>query len=786
MEKTKKEKVQTKKRITAKPKGAAPKVTKIKAPNPAGIGLPNPTRIVLPKPFKEGTKHFNPERVDPPTHLKEGSKEGPKKAGVVKAIKTVKKQKVAHKLPAVKKKEPEKIIKPAIVPYRIIPPKEKIVITPKPVAHVEPKPEVVPIKKEDKPVAQKKPAVSHVLPKVEPVASATIAKKEEKPPLPEKPVVAEKPVAQKPAVLLKTLELDLPITVKDLSVKLQEKSSVVIKTLMGMGVMAGINELLDESAVSRLCQGYGFQIQKAPDQEEQVLRTHQEKDAPALLRPRAPIVTLMGHVDHGKTSLLDAIRKTKVADSEHGGITQHIGAYRVILPGGEITFLDTPGHEAFTAMRARGASITDIVILVVAADDGIMPQTEEAIDHARAAGVPIVVAINKVDKPQADLDRVKKQLAEHELMAEDWGGKTITVAVSAKTGQGIDNLLDMLLLEAQMLELKANPQRDARGVVVEARLTKGRGPVVTLLVQNGTLRLNANVIVDKFYGKIRAMFNDHGKAVIEVGPSFPVEVLGLSGVPAAGEQFFAVEDEKTARQLSLERQEKKRQQHIKSIKRISLEDLYAQIKEGKLKELKLIIKADVQGSLEAIKETLNKLDVSEIKIEIIHQGVGNINSSDVVLAVASNALILGFNVVADERAKELIAQEGVDARVYNIIYELANDIKAALEGMLEPKLKKVFVGRVEIRKVFKLSSRAGAVAGCFVSKGKVNRSVSVTLVRNGSPVFEGKLSSLKRFKDDVKEVAEGFECGITLAGFDDLKEGDIIEAYDIEKIARKL
>jgi translation initiation factor IF-2 len=572
---------------------------------------------------------------------------------------------------------------------------------------------------------------------------------------------------------------------KDLAIKLQEKPSVLIKILMDMGVMAGINQVLAEQVAEKLGEKFGFKLKKAPDEEELLLRIHQEIDKPQILQARPPVVTFMGHVDHGKTSLLDAIRKSKVVESEHGGITQHIGAYRVVLPQGKITFLDTPGHEAFTAMRARGASITDIVVLVVAADDGVMPQTREAIDHARAAGVPIIVALNKIDKPQANIEWVKKQLSELNLTAEDWGGKTITVPVSAKTGEGIDGLLEMILLEAQMLESKANPNRLARGVVVEAKLTPGKGPVSTLLVQNGTLHLNENILVGKYAGKVRAMFNDLGQAVVEALPAQPVEVLGIAGVPVAGEQFFVIADEKKAKELALLRQEKERLQQARAIKRISLEDLYSQIKEGKIKELKLIIKADVQGSLGAIKEMLGKLQTEEIKLDIIHEGVGSINSSDAILAVASNALILGFNVVVDERAKELASQEGLDIRTYNIIYELANDIKAALEGMLEPKLKKVFLGRLEIRKVFKLS-RAGTVAGCFVSKGKIMRTSLADLIRNGETIFEGKVSSLKRFKDDVREVTEGFECGITLAGFEDFKEGDIIEAYDIEKIARKL
>lgn len=669
-------------------------------------------------------------------------------------------------------------IKPAIIPQEIV--KEKI-IPPKKI-----------IKKEEMRVLEQKSLpVEHFAiekSKMAPKKSRPhaieeikiIPKKVEKPPIEEKPLPVEKP-----AVMLKTLELNLPITVKDLAIKLQEKPSHLIKTLMDSGLMAGINQILEEPIVVKVCQKYAYQIKKAPGEEELALHVHREIDKGELLHPRPAIVTFMGHVDHGKTSLLDSIRKTKVAESEYGGITQHIGAYKVVLPRGEITFLDTPGHEAFTAMRARGAGVTDIVVLVVAADDGIMPQTQEAIDHARAAGAPIIVAINKVDKPQVDIDRVKKQLSGLELTAEDWGGKTITVPVSAKTGQGIDNLLEMIILEAQMLELKANPNRLARGVVIEAKLTKGRGPVATLLVQNGTLHLGEVIIADKYYGKIKAMYNDRGQSVTSAPPSFPVEVSGLSGIPGVGEQFFVIDDEKLARELALKRQENGRRQQIKAVKRISLEDLHSQIQAGKIKELKLILKADVQGSLEAIKETLNKLNVSEIKWNIIHEGVGSINTSDVILAIASNALILGFHVEAEEGAKELGAKEGVDIRRYNIIYELANDIKAAIEGMLEPKLKKVFLGRVEIRKVFKLS-RSGIVAGCFVTKGRINRTASVSLVRNGEAIFEGKLSSLKRFKDDVREVQEGFDCGLTLSGFEDIREGDIVEAYEIEKIARKL
>jgi len=617
-----------------------------------------------------------------------------------------------------------------------------------------------------------------------PAASVAVGKPKPEPIVKEQPKVTVGAPAEKKKDL-KELEMHFPVTVKDLAVKLQEKPSNIIKMLMGIKVMAAINQRLEEPILLMLGEKLGFQIKKAPDEEEQALELHQQEDTPKQLISRSPIVTFMGHVDHGKTSLLDAIRKSKVVDKEHGGITQHIGAYRVNLSGGEITFLDTPGHEAFTAMRARGASVTDMVVLVVAADDGIMPQTKEAIDHARAAGVSIIIAINKIDKPQADLDRVKKQLSSMDLVAEDWGGKTITVGVSAKTGEGIDTLLEMILLEAQMLELKANPDRLAKGIVIEAKMSKGRGPVATLLVQNGTLRLNDNILIGKFYGKIRGMFNDHGVAVGFASPSYPVEILGLSGIPAAGEQFFVFDDDRQAKDISAMRHEKEKQQQVKHVQHIGLEGLYSSIKEGKLKELKLIIKADVQGSLEAIKDTFTKIKDCEIKLTIIHEGVGNINSSDVILAAASDALILGFNIKQDELAKELSVKEGVEVRIYNVIYELSREIKAALEGMLEPTIKKNFLGRAEIKKVFNLS-RSGAVAGCFVSKGKITRNAVVNLVRNGEVLYEGNILNLKRFKDDVREVAEGFECGITLKGFESLQQSDIIEAFEIEKIARKL
>jgi translation initiation factor IF-2 len=631
----------------------------------------------------------------------------------------------------------------------------------------------------------KEPVVKPSVPSHKPAA----AQGEIKPKAPVKPepapeIIPPAAAVQPPAKQLKDLELAYPITVKDLAIKLQLKSSVLIMELMSRRVMAGINQNIDPAVVAVIAEKYGYRIVEAPTEEEAALSIHEEKDQPSDLRPRAPIVTIMGHVDHGKTSILDAIRKSKVADSEFGGITQHMGAYRVHLPQGEITFLDTPGHEAFTAMRSRGASVTDIVVLVVAADDGVMPQTKEAIDHAKAAGVSIIVALNKIDKPQAEPDRVKKQLGEFGLVPEDWGGKTITVPVSAKTGQGINDLLEMILLEAQMLELKANPARLGRGVVIESKLVKSRGPVSTLLVQNGTLHLNDNIIVGEHYGKIRAMFNDRGHAVTEVGPSYPVEVLGIAGIPDAGEKFFSISDENMAKDLAQQRHEQVKQHAMQPVKRMGLEDLYAQIKEGKLKELNLILKADAQGSAEAIKESLKKIQSDEVQLCILHDGIGNVTSSDVILAVASNALILGFNVVVDDAAKTLISREGQDVRIYNVIYELVNDIRAALEGMLAPKLKKVFVGRADIKKVFRLSS--GTIAGCLVTKGTMNRHNQVSIVRNGKAVFEGELSTLKRFKDDVREVEEGYECGMTFKGFNEVMEGDVVEVYKIEKIARTL
>jgi len=607
-------------------------------------------------------------------------------------------------------------------------------------------------------------------------------------PLKEKVAAPSKKEEPTPEVkrILKPLELDLPITVKDLANKIQEKSSILIKYLIEKQKMfVTINQPLNEDIVKKTLEHFGFEYKKIMSNEEILFKSHRAYENKERL-PRPPVITLMGHVDHGKTSLLDAIRRSHIAEKEHGGITQHVGAYEVETKKGRITFLDTPGHEAFTAMRARGANITDIVILVVAADDGVMPQTEEAIDHAKAAGVPIVVAINKIDKQGVDVDKVKRQLSKYDLSPEDWGGKTITVGVSAKTGQGIDELLEMILLEAEMLELKSVYDALASGVVVEAKISKGKGFIATVLVQVGTLKVGDNMICGLNYGKIRAMSNSFGQRVDSVTPGLPVEISGLSGLPQAGEKFYILDDDKKLKEIVSERQAQERQERISSEpKHISLDDLHSKIQEGEVKELNLILKADVQGSLEAIRQSLSKLLTAEVKLNILHTGVGQINSSDVILAEASNAIIIGFNVDADDKAKELSAKEKVDIRTYRIIYELLAEIKAALEGMLAPKIKKNFVGKALVRKVFNLS-KSGLVAGCFVQKGKITRQATMVVMREGQQIFEGSISALKRFKDDVREVAEGFECGISLSGFSDYREGDIIDAYTIEKIARTL
>ncbi|OGX35956.1 MAG: hypothetical protein A3C36_07800 [Omnitrophica WOR_2 bacterium RIFCSPHIGHO2_02_FULL_52_10] len=585
---------------------------------------------------------------------------------------------------------------------------------------------------------------------------------------------------------LPDIEVQVPITVKDLSVKLQQKPSIVLMHLMKMGVLCHINQGLEGDIVGRIVRDFGFNLSKIRTQEEQLIELHKiEEEDESLLKPRAPVVTFMGHVDHGKTTLLDRIRKSRVADAEHGGITQHMGAYSVSVPKGKITFLDTPGHEAFTAMRARGAHITDIVVLVVAADEGVMPQTLEAIDHARAADVPIVVALTKIDKRTAEPDRVKKQLVELDLKAEDWGGKTVVAGVSAVTGEGVDELLELILLEAELLELKANDQKSASGIVVEAHLSHGKGAVTTIIVQSGVLKEGDLIVVGPFRGKIRAMFDDRGQAVKTAGPSMPVEMIGLSEVPEAGESFYVVETEKQARDITSRRQLQIKDRKLHAFPKITLEGLQMQLKEGAIRELNVIIKADVQGSLEALKDSLAKIPSDKVKVRFIHCAVGDVNASDVLLAAASKAIIIAFHVGVNARAEEEIGKNLVDVREYKIIYDAVNDIKNALEGLLEAKTKKHFLSRIEIREVFKLSKH-GIVAGCYVQKGKVHRKAHADIIRDGAVVFTGKIGSLKRFKDDVKDVTEGMECGVTLEGFTQYEKGDIIEAYEIESIAQKL
>lgn len=581
------------------------------------------------------------------------------------------------------------------------------------------------------------------------------------------------------------VEIEETITVKEFSEKIAKPTTEVIKQLIFMGVMAAINQEIDFSTAEKLGEKFDVTVVKKEEgMDKGVAEQEEDEDEDINLEKRPPVVTVMGHVDHGKTSLLDAVRKSKVTATEAGGITQHIGAYTVTINGEKITFLDTPGHEAFTAMRARGAQITDIVILVVAADDGIMPQTAEAINHCKAAKVPIVVAINKIDRPGANVDKVKQELTEYELVPEDWGGDTICIPVSAHTKEGIDTLLEMVLLTAEMQELRANSNRNGKGTVVEAKLDKGRGAVATLLIQNGTLSVGDSIIVGSTYGRIRAMFDDKGNKIKSAGPSIPVEILGLSQVPAAGDRFHQVKDEKTARDIAEKRKQKIREEYLQSTHKVSLEDLYNQIKEGKVKELNIIVKADVQGSIEALKQSLQKLSNEEVKVRVIHGAVGAITETDVTLASASNAIIIGFNVRPDSNAQAAAEKESVDVKTYRVIYNAIEDIKAAMVGMLEPDYKEVILGKAEIRQIYKISN-IGTIAGCYVQEGKMVRNCKVRIIRDGIVIFESELASLKRFKDDVKEAAEGYECGLSIEKFNDIKEGDIVEAYDIEEIKKK-
>ncbi|UCD57018.1 MAG: translation initiation factor IF-2 [Candidatus Hydrogenedentota bacterium] len=579
------------------------------------------------------------------------------------------------------------------------------------------------------------------------------------------------------------ITVDEVMTVDELARNLKLKAASLILELMQMNIIATKNQPLELETVKAVAEKYDYDVHVATSPED--LLEEKEEVSPESLKPRAPVVTVMGHVDHGKTALLDVIRKTNVMEEEAGGITQHIGAYEVKLDNGQVVFLDTPGHEAFTAMRAHGAQVTDVVVLVVAADDGVMPQTVEAIDHARAAGVPIVLAINKIDKPTANVERVKQQLAQLDLVPEDWGGKTITVPVSAKTKEGINELLEMLLLEAELLELKANPNEPARGIILEAKLDKGRGAVGTVLVQRGTLRVGDAFVAGTEYGRVRAMLNDKGRNISEAGPSVPAEVLGFTGVPQAGDAFITLEDEKKARQIANSRALKQRQKEMIQRKRITLEDLYEQIKAGEVKELNIIIKGDVQGSVVALQDSLLKLPTESVKLNVLHAGVGGINESDVILASASTALVIGFNVRPDAKARQMAEKEGVDYRLYRVIYDAIDDVRAAMEGLLEPEKKEVFLGRAEVLQVFRISS-VGSVAGCRVVEGEMVSDQKIRLIRDGIIMYDGKAASLKRYKDFVNTAQAGTECGIGLENFNDVKVGDVLECYRIEEIARKL
>jgi len=579
-----------------------------------------------------------------------------------------------------------------------------------------------------------------------------------------------------------TIDVNEFMTIAELAGKLELKPAELIAKCFEMGMMATINQRLDLDTIEMLALEYGYNISEKEEVGEEARDSEDEKN----LCKRAPVVTVMGHVDHGKTSLLDFIRKTNVVGDEAGAITQHIGAYVVNTDGGDITFIDTPGHEAFTAMRARGAQITDMVVLVVAADDGVKPQTIEAIDHARSANVPIIVAINKIDKPAANPESVKQQLANYNLSPEEWGGKTIMAEISAKTGQGIDSLLEMILLQAEILDLEADPTIRGQGIVIEAKLEKGRGPSCTVIVQKGNIKIGDPVCAGTFYGRVRVMYSDREKKLDMVGPSEPVRFTGLNGVPQAGDSFMVVKDDQDARQISVKRTQIKREYEIRrGFGRATLENIYAQIRDGQIKELRLIIKADVDGSAEVLAETLGKIGTDEVRTTILHKGVGAVTETDVLLAATSGAIIIGFNVTPDARAREMAAKEKVDIRKYDVIYEVEKDVRNALEGMLTPDKKETFCGLAEVRQIFKVP-KIGTVAGCFVREGTIRRVHTVHITRDGIIIHTGELSSLKRFKDDVREVTNGYECGIGIENFNDIKVGDLIEAFEIEEIARKL
>ncbi|EHZ5917487.1 translation initiation factor IF-2 [Listeria monocytogenes] len=597
------------------------------------------------------------------------------------------------------------------------------------------------------------------------------------------------PTPPKPKELPEKIVFSESLTVAELAKKLYREPSELIKKLFMLGVVATINQSLDKDAIELICDDYGVQVEEEIKVDVTDLDVYFENELneavdESKLVERPPVVTIMGHVDHGKTTLLDSLRNTKVTLGEAGGITQHIGAYQLEIHDKKITFLDTPGHAAFTAMRARGAQITDITILVVAADDGVMPQTIEAINHAKAAGMPIIVAVNKIDKPQANPDRVMQELTEYELVPEAWGGDTIFAPISAKFGEGLENLLDMILLVSEVEELKANPDRRAIGSVIEAELDKGRGPVATLLVQDGTLNIGDPIVVGNTFGRVRAMVNDLGRRVKKVGPSTPVEITGLNDVPQAGDRFVVFEDEKTARNIGETRASRALVAQRSATNRVSLDNLFEHMKAGEMKEVNVIIKADVQGSVEALAASLRKIDVEGVNVKIIHTAVGAINESDITLAAASNAIIIGFNVRPTTQAREAAENESVDIRLHRVIYKAIDEIEAAMKGMLDPEFQEKIIGQAQVRQTINVS-KVGTIAGCYVTDGKITRDSGVRIIRDGIVVFEGEIATLKRFKDDAKEVAKGYECGITVQNFNDIKEEDVIEAYVMEEIERK-
>ncbi|MBF2543465.1 translation initiation factor IF-2 [Listeria seeligeri] len=597
------------------------------------------------------------------------------------------------------------------------------------------------------------------------------------------------PTPPKPKELPEKIVFSESLTVAELAKKLYREPSELIKKLFMLGVVATINQSLDKDAIELICSDYGVAVEEEIKVDVTDLDVYFENELneavdESKLVERPPVVTIMGHVDHGKTTLLDSLRNTKVTLGEAGGITQHIGAYQLEIHNKKITFLDTPGHAAFTAMRARGAQITDITILVVAADDGVMPQTIEAINHAKAAGMPIIVAVNKIDKPQANPDRVMQELTEYELVPEAWGGDTIFAPISAKFGEGLENLLDMILLVSEVEELKANPDRRAIGSVIEAELDKGRGPVATLLVQDGTLNIGDPIVVGNTFGRVRAMVNDLGRRVKKVGPSTPVEITGLNDVPQAGDRFVVFEDEKTARSIGETRASRALVAQRSATNRVSLDNLFEHMKAGEMKEVNVIIKADVQGSVEALAASLRKIDVEGVNVKIIHTAVGAINESDITLAAASNAIVIGFNVRPTTQAREAAENESVDIRLHRVIYKAIDEIEAAMKGMLDPEFQEKIIGQAQVRQTINVS-KVGTIAGCFVTDGKITRDSGVRIIRDGIVVFEGEIATLKRFKDDAKEVAKGYECGITVQNFNDIKEDDVIEAYVMEEIERK-